>query len=81
MRNADLLQRIASDARVPMATAEKMLDSFIDAATEAMITDESLCIEGFGTFSSYRQKPKKPGDVTTNRARFTASSRLINKLQ
>jgi DNA-binding protein HU-beta len=51
MTKADLVSKIADDAGVTKATAEKALNSFLDAVTDALSKGDKVTLVGFGTFS------------------------------
>jgi DNA-binding protein HU-beta len=51
MTKADLVSKIADDAGITKATAEKALNSFLDAVTDALAQKDKVTLVGFGTFS------------------------------
>jgi DNA-binding protein HU-beta len=51
MTKADLVSTIADDSGVTKATAEKALNSFMDAVIAALAKGDKVTLVGFGTFS------------------------------
>jgi DNA-binding protein HU-beta len=51
MTKADLVAKMADDAAVTKATAEKALNSFLDAVGAALAKGDKVTLVGFGTFS------------------------------
>lgn len=50
MNKAELVNRMAEIAEIPKVTAEKALNAFIEAVTEALQAGEKVTLVGFGTF-------------------------------
>ncbi len=50
MNKADLIQAIADAANLSKADATRALDAFVDAVTEALKSDDTVSLVGFGTF-------------------------------
>lgn len=51
MNKADLINKIASDARISKASAGKALDAFLSTASVALKKGDKVTLVGFGTFS------------------------------
>jgi DNA-binding protein HU-beta len=51
MTKADLVSTVADDSGVTKATAEKALNSFMDAVIAALAKGDKVTLVGFGTFS------------------------------
>ncbi len=58
MNKGDLIARIAKDARVSKAAAEKAIDSFCDAVTGTLKKGSKVTLVGFGTFSTAKRKAR-----------------------
>jgi DNA-binding protein HU-beta len=58
MNKGDLIARMAKDARVSKAAAEKSIDSFCDAVTATLKKGGKVTLVGFGTFSTARRKAR-----------------------
>ena len=60
MTKADLIEKMAKDAKVSKVAAGKALDSFMDNVTKALKKkDGKVTLVGFGTFSKVRRKARK----------------------
>jgi DNA-binding protein HU-beta len=51
MTKADLVGKIASEAGISKAQAEKAVDGFVSAVSDALATGDKITLVGFGTFS------------------------------
>lgn len=51
MTKADLISKIAGEGGITKAQAEKAVDGFVSALTEALSQGEKVTLVGFGTFS------------------------------
>jgi DNA-binding protein HU-beta len=51
MTKADLIEKMAKDADIAKAAAEKALHSFIDGVKKSVRKGEKVALVGFGTFS------------------------------
>lgn len=51
MTKADLVSKIAGDGGVTKAQAEKAVDGFVSAVSDALASGEKVTLVGFGTFS------------------------------
>ena len=51
MTKADLVSRIAGDGGITKAQAEKAVDGFVVAISDALSKGEKVTLVGFGTFS------------------------------
>jgi DNA-binding protein HU-beta len=51
MTKADLVSRIAGDGGMTKAQAEKTVDAFVSAVTDALAGGGKVTLVGFGTFS------------------------------
>jgi DNA-binding protein HU-beta len=58
MTKADLIQKMATDADISKAAAEKCLKSFIDAVIKTLKKGNKLTLVGFGTFSVSKRKAR-----------------------
>ncbi|RMG59408.1 MAG: HU family DNA-binding protein [Deltaproteobacteria bacterium] len=59
MTKAELIAKIAEDAGITKAAAEKAVNSFIDAVTKTLKKGDKLTLTGFGTFSVTKRKARK----------------------
>jgi DNA-binding protein HU-beta len=51
MSKADIVEKVAKDADISKAAAEKAVNSFIDTVTVALKKGNAVTLIGFGTFS------------------------------
>jgi DNA-binding protein HU-beta len=58
MTKAELVEKMASDADVSKAEAEKCLKSFIDAVVKTLKKGNKVALVGFGTFSVSKRKAR-----------------------
>jgi DNA-binding protein HU-beta len=59
MTKAELVDRIAKDADVSKASAERALNSFLGAVTKSLKKGNKVTLVGFGTFSVSKRKARK----------------------
>ena len=66
MTKAELIDKMAKDAGISKAAANKALDSFIGSITTALKKkDGKITLVGFGTFSKVRRKARKGRNPAT----------------
>ena len=86
MTKAELVEKMAKDAKISKAAATAALSSFMDNVTKALKKkDGKVTLVGFGTFSKVRRKARKgrnpqTGDTikikATNVVKFKAGKKL-----
>ncbi len=59
MTKAELIDKIAKDAKVTKAAAGKAMDSFVDGVKKALKKGDKVTLIGFGTFSVSQRKARK----------------------
>ena len=59
MTKLDLIEMVASDAKITKAAAGKAVDSFVDGVKKSLKKGEKVTLIGFGTFSVTRRKARK----------------------
>ncbi|MFH2003359.1 MAG: HU family DNA-binding protein [Bacteroidota bacterium] len=60
MTKADLIEKMATDAKITKVAAGAALVSFVDSVTKALKKkDGKVTLVGFGTFSKGRRKARK----------------------
>ena len=67
MTKADLVSRMAKDAKISKAAAGRALDGAVDAITRALKKGDSVTLVGFGTFSVSKRKARKGRNPQTGR--------------
>lgn len=50
MNKTELVALVADKAEVTQATAEKVVNTFVDVVTETLAKEEKVVVTGFGTF-------------------------------
>ena len=66
MTKAELVEKMAKDAGISKAAANKAPDSFVDGLTKALKKkDGKITLVGFGTFSNVRRKARKGRNPAT----------------
>lgn len=90
MTKADIIDRIASGAKLSKADAGRALDSTLDSIKKALKKGQKVTLVGFGTFSVRRRKARKgrnprTGDVISVPAvkvpKFTAGKTLKGSIK
>ncbi|KAF0120980.1 MAG: DNA-binding protein HU-beta [bacterium] len=85
MTKAELVSKIAKDAKISKASAEKALNSFTTNVTSALKKGGKMTLTGFGTFSVAQRKARKGRNPQTGKdikipatkvAKFKAGKKL-----
>ena len=61
MKKKELIERIAQEADVPAAEAQRHFAAFEEVVTEALKAGEEVQITGFGKFSVKERRPGRGG--------------------
>jgi len=89
MKKADLIAKIAEDAGISKAAADKALSSFTDAVGDTLKEGGKISLLGFGTFSVNHRAAREGRNPSTgakmqikakNVAKFKAGKGLEEKL-
>jgi DNA-binding protein HU-beta len=67
MTKAELVAKMAKDAKISKAAAGKALNGAISAITKALKKGDSVTLVGFGTFSVSRRKARKGRNPQTGK--------------
>ena len=67
MTKADLISKMAKDAKITKVAAGKALNSVIEGITKAWKKSDSVTLVGFGTFSVSRRKARKGRNPQTGK--------------
>ncbi len=59
MTKTDLIEKMAKDAKITKAAANKAIDSFVDGVTKALKKGGKVTLVGFGSFSVTQRKARK----------------------
>ena len=80
MTKADLIEKMAQDADITKAAAEKALKSFIEAVTKTLKKGNKLTLVGFGTFSVSKRAARKGRNPQTG-ATIKIAARKVPKFK
>jgi DNA-binding protein HU-beta len=90
MNKAELIEAIASSAKLSKADAKKALDGFIESTTKALKKGDRVALVGFGSFSVTKRAARKGRNPQTgkeitikakNVVRFKAGAELQAKVK
>ena len=90
MNKAELIESIASSAKLSKADAKKALDGFIESTTKALKKGDRVALVGFGSFSVTKRAARKGRNPQTgkeitikakNVVRFKAGAELQTKVK
>jgi DNA-binding protein HU-beta len=90
MNKAELIDAMASSAKLSKADAKKALDGFIETTTKALKKGDRVALVGFGSFSVTKRAARKGRNPQTgkeitikakNVVRFKAGAELQTKVK
>lgn len=90
MNKAELVEAIASEAKLTKADAKKALDAFINATSKALKKGDRIALVGFGSFSVTKRAARKGRNPQTGKeikiaakkvVKFKAGSELAKKVK
>ncbi len=85
MTKAELIGKVAKDAKITKVAAGKAIDGIIDGITKALKKGDRIILVGFGTFSVSKRKARTGRNPQTGKsikiaarkvAKFKAGSKL-----
>jgi len=59
MKKADLIAKVADEAKIPRAAAERAINAFLNVVTEALKAGDKVALPGFGTFMVAKRAARK----------------------
>lgn len=59
MTKSDLIDKVATEAKIPRAAAERALNSFTTSITEVLKQGGKITLPGFGTFLTSNRSARK----------------------
>ena len=78
MTKAEIIEKMADDAKITKAAASEALNSFIDAVTKALKKkDGKVTLVGFGSFSKSRRKARKGRNPQTGEEIKIAAANVV----
>lgn len=76
MNKAELVDAIASDAKLTKADAGRALDAFIGATTKALKKGDRVALVGFGSFSIAKRSARTGRNPQTGKAIKIAAKKV-----
>lgn len=67
MNKQELIEAMASDAKITKADAKKALDAFVSATTKALKKGDRVALVGFGSFSVAKREARKGRNPQTGK--------------
>ncbi len=77
MTKAELIERIATNAKLTKADAERALSTVLDTISEGLKQEEKLTLAGFGTFIVESRKERQGRNPRTGEAITIAASKAV----
>lgn len=59
MTKSELIDKVAKDAKIPRAAAERAINSLTDTICEVLKKGDKITLTGFGTFQVSSRPPRK----------------------
>ena len=90
MNKAELIEAMASDAKLSKADAKKALDAFVTSTTKALKKGDRVALVGFGSFSVNQRAARKGRNPQTGKeinikakkvVKFKAGAELSTKVK
>jgi len=90
MNKAQLVEAMASEARITKAAAKSALDAFVTATTKSLKKGERVALVGFGSFAIAKRAARTGRNPQTGKAikiaakkvvKFKAGSELATKVR
>jgi DNA-binding protein HU-beta len=90
MNKAQLIEAIATDAKMTKAEAKRALESFVGATSKAMAKGDRVALVGFGSFSVTKRAPRKGRNPRNGKeikipakkvVKFKAGAELMKKVK
>jgi len=77
MNKAELIEAIATDAKMTKADAKRALDAFIGATTGALKNGDRVALVGFGSFSVTKRAARKGRNPQTGKEIKIAAKKVV----
>jgi DNA-binding protein HU-beta len=90
MNKAELIEAIASEAKLSKADAKRAVDAFVSSTTKALKKGERVALVGFGSFGIAKRAARKGRNPQTGKeikiaakkvVKFRAGADLANKVK
>lgn len=80
MNKAELIKKIAEKAELSQSDSKKALEATIDAIKEALATNDSVSLIGFGTFS-VAERPAREGFNPLTKEKIQIAAKKVVKFK
>jgi DNA-binding protein HU-beta len=77
MNKAQLVEAMASEAKITKADAKKALDAFISSTSKALKKSERVALVGFGSFSVAKRAARKGRNPQTGKEIKIAAKKVV----
>jgi DNA-binding protein HU-beta len=77
MNKAELVDAIASEAKITKADAARAVDGFIDSTTKALKKGDRVALVGFGSFSVAKRAARNGRNPQTGKAIKIAAKKVV----
>jgi len=77
MNKAQLIEAMASEAKLTKADAKKALDAFVVATSKALKKGERVALVGFGSFSIAKRAQRKGRNPQTGKVITIAAKKVV----
>ena len=77
MKKNDLVLEIASRLRLPTVECEKVIDTFADVVTDALVEGDKVTIRGFLTFETSECKAREGYNPQTGKMQHYSSVKTV----
>ncbi len=77
MNKAELIEAMASDAKLTKADAKRALDAFIGATSKALNKGERVALVGFGSFGVAKRAARKGRNPQTGKEINIAAKKVV----
>ena len=77
MTKADLVAKVAADAGITRAIAEKAVNSLVAVVTEALAAGEKITLVGFGTFEVAERSAREGRNPRTGQTLKIPPSKVV----
>ncbi len=77
MNKAELIEAMATDAKLTKADAKKALDAFINATSKALKKGDRVALVGFGSFSVAKRASRKGRNPQTGQEIKIAAKKVV----
>lgn len=77
MNKAELIEAMASDAKLTKADAKRALDAFICATSKALTKGERVALVGFGSFGVAKRAARKGRNPQTGKEINIAAKKVV----